>query len=261
MPSIQAVIDTILAQIPEPLTEDTVDTIKAGDPAQPVTGIVTTFLASQSVLEKARELGANLVITHEPTFYNHLDEVDWLAEDPVFQQKRAFIEQHNLVIWRFHDNLHRHQPDPTTAGISKELGWQAYYDQGKGIYNFPTISLLDLAQMVKQRLNIKALRMIGDPEMACQSAGILVDASGGRNHINFWRQNGVDVLIVGEIDEWETSEYTRDAVIQGRKRGLIITGHANSEEPGMEWLVGWLGRLFPEIPVHHVPVGDPFLFV
>jgi hypothetical protein len=63
-------------------------------------------------------LGANLVITHEPTFYNHLDETDWLTNDPVFQQKRTYIEQHNLVIWRFHDNLHQHQPDPTMAGIS-----------------------------------------------------------------------------------------------------------------------------------------------
>ena len=261
MPSIQSIIDTILAQIPEPLTKDTVDTLKAGDPSQPVSGIVTTFLASQAVLESALKLGANLVITHEPTFYNHLDETDWLTDDPVFQEKRAFIEQHNLVVWRFHDNLHRHRPDPTTAGISQALGWQAYLDEGQGFFKIPETSLLKLAQVVKERLGIKMLRLVGDPEMVCQSAGILVGAWGGRNHINFWRQTGVDVLIVGEIDEWETSEYTRDAVIQGRKRGLIITGHANSEEPGMEWLVDWLRPLFPEIPVHHVPVGDPFQFV
>ena len=79
---------------------------------------------------------------------------------------------------------------------------------------------------IKDRLGIGTLRMVGDPDMICQCAAILVGAWGGRNHINFWRQTGVDVLIVGEIDEWETSEYTRDAVIQGRKRGLIITGHA-----------------------------------
>ena len=258
MPSIQTAIETILAQIPEPLTEDTVDTIKAGDPSQPVTGIVTTFLASQSVLEKAVELGANLVITHEPTFYNHLDETDWLAEDPIFQQKRAFIEQHNLVIWRFHDNLHRHRPDPTMAGISQVLGWQDYLEDEQGIFKIPATSLSALAQLVKEGLGIKTLRMIGDPQMICQRAGVLVGAWGGRNHINFWRQTGVDVLFVGGIDEWETSEYTRDAVIQDRKQGLIITGHANSEEPGMAWLVNWLRPLFPQIPVHHVPVGDPF---
>ena len=87
MPSIQSVIDTILAQIPEPLTEDTVDTIKAGD--------------------------------------------------PVFLQKRAFIEQHHLVIWRFHDNLHGHRPDPTMAGISQAMGWQGYQDEEQGFFMIP----------------------------------------------------------------------------------------------------------------------------
>ena len=261
MPSIQSVIDTILTRIPDALTVDTVDTIKAGDPSQHITGIITTFLASQTVLEKAVHLGANLIITHEPTFYNHLDETDWLTDDPIFQEKKEYIEQHNLVIWRFHDNLHRHQPDPTFVGISKALEWEDYFDKGQSIFRFPAISLSELALMVKNRLGIKTLRMIGDPDMICQTAGILVGAGGGRNHMEFWRQTEVDVLIVGEIDEWETSEYTRDAVIQGHNRGLIITGHANSEEPGMEWLVEWLRPMFPEVPIYHVPVGDPFVFV
>ena len=261
MTSIQSVIDTILSRIPDPLVMDTVDTIKAGDPSQQITGIVTTFLASQAVLENAVSLGVNLIITHEPTFYNHLDETDWLSDDPIFQEKREYIERHNLVIWRFHDNLHRHQPDPTIVGISKALGWDDYIEEQQAIFKIPTVSLSELAQMIKNRLGIDRLRMIGDPEMVCQRAGILVGAWGGRNHMNFWRQTGVDVLIVGEIDEWETSEYTRDAVFQGRNRGLIITGHANSEEPGMEWLVDWLRPIFPDVPVHHVPVGDPFITV
>ena len=41
--SVQDVIHTILDQIPGAPREGTVDTVKAGDPAQPVTGIVTTF--------------------------------------------------------------------------------------------------------------------------------------------------------------------------------------------------------------------------
>jgi putative NIF3 family GTP cyclohydrolase 1 type 2 len=261
MTSIQSVIDTIMSQVPEALTADTVDTIKAGDPSQPVTGIVTTFLASQQVLGKAVDLGANLIITHEPTFYNHLDETDWLEDDPVYREKREYVEQHNLVIWRFHDNLHALQPDPTFVGIRDALGWEAYADEAQGIYQFPGISLSKLAQTIKSRLRINMLRMVGDPDMVCQTGAILVGAWGGRNHMNFWRESGVDVLIVGEIDEWETSEYTRDAVIQGRNRGLIITGHANSEEPGMHWLVDWLDSIFPDVPIHHVPVGDPFIFV
>ncbi len=262
MYTVQSVIDTILAAIPGSTTTDTVDTIKAGQADQPVTGIVTTFLASQAVLQKAAALGANFIITHEPTFYNHLDQVDWLTDDPVYQAKRQFIDDHHLALWRFHDNLHTNQPDPTLAGIVEALGWEAYTTTNDTpLFNIPPCSLHDLAQMVKERLGIRTLRLIGSPDMLCHKVGILVGACGGRFQISFWRKMEADVLIAGEIAEWETSEYARDALIQARAKGLIITGHANSEEAGMKWLVHWLQPKFPDLPIQHVPVGDPFQFV
>jgi len=233
-----------------------------GDPSVEVTGIVTTFLASQAVLQKAVELGANFIITHEPTFYNHLDTVDWLADDPIYRAKREFIETHHLVLWRFHDNLHTNRPDPTVAGISQALGWVEYATpETPTVYDIPPVSLGDLVQTVKTRLGIHTLRLIGRPEMVCRKVGILVGAWGGAHQMTFWRQKAVDVLIVGETPEWETVEYARDAMIQGRSQALIVTGHANSEEPGMHWLVDWLRPKFPNIAIQHVPVGDPFMFL
>lgn len=64
----------------------TVDTLKAGDPNSVVTGIVTTFMDTYPVLEQAVASGKNLIITHEPTFYNHLDNQELLAADPVQQE-------------------------------------------------------------------------------------------------------------------------------------------------------------------------------
>ena len=55
---------------------ETVDTFKAGDPDTPVTGIAVTMMATLDVLQRATAAGKNLVITHEPTFYNHLDKLD-----------------------------------------------------------------------------------------------------------------------------------------------------------------------------------------
>jgi putative NIF3 family GTP cyclohydrolase 1 type 2 len=246
MTTIQSIIDTILAAIPGSVTTETVDTIKTGDPTQPVTGIVTTFLASQAVLQKAVDLDANFVITHEPTFYNHLDNVAWLADDPIYQTKRSFIDAHRLVLWRFHDNLHANRPDPTVAGITQALGWERYADQEH-------LELFNLTAVT--------LKVIGNPEITCRKAGILVGAWGGTNQMLMWKNEDLDVLIVGETPEWETVEYARDAMLQGRNKALIVTGHANSEEPGMRWLVDWLRPKFPEVPIHHVPVGDPFRFV
>ncbi|GCE22947.1 Nif3-like dinuclear metal center hexameric protein [Dictyobacter kobayashii] len=123
---IQEVIDLIVAEIPGAPLEDSIDTFKCGDPEQEVTGIVTTFTATIDVLRQAVSQGANLIITHEPTFYEHRDNTDWLDEDPVYTAKRAFIDEHKLTIWRFHDYWHMHDPDGIQMGVEKVLGWENY---------------------------------------------------------------------------------------------------------------------------------------
>src|SRR5882672_474793 len=70
------VVQRIQQNIGVPWTEPTVDTFKDGDPATPVTGIAVTMMATFDVLQRAAARGANLVITHEPTFYDHFDKLD-----------------------------------------------------------------------------------------------------------------------------------------------------------------------------------------
>src|SRR5512145_3193082 len=128
MPIVQQLINSILEAIPGAPFPETVDTIKMGDPAREATGIVTTFLASQSVLQKAVDVGANFIIVHEPTFYNHLDDTDWLKGDAVYQAKRQFIDEHRLTLWRLHDYWHSHQPDGIMIGVLRSLGWETYVE-------------------------------------------------------------------------------------------------------------------------------------
>ena len=109
---------------------NTVDTIKAGDPSTPVKGIAVTFLDTMDVLREADKRGLNLVITHEPTFYNHLDETAFFVEDPVYLEKLAFIQQHHMVVFRFHDQMHAISPDPVAIGLVEAIGWQSYMDAG-----------------------------------------------------------------------------------------------------------------------------------
>jgi hypothetical protein len=61
---------------------------------------------------------------------------------------------------------------------------------------------------------------------------------------------------VGELAEWETSEYVRDAAHAGQNRAALVVGHAASEEPGMKWLADWLRPRFPAVTVTHVPLRD-----
>jgi len=121
----QQVIDRIKGHVGVDWHEPTVDTFKAGDPQAPVTGIAVVMMSTLDVLQRAAAAGSNLIITHEPTFYDHNDRTsDLEAEnDAVLAAKQAFIKSHGLVIWRFHDYWHRRRPDGIQTGMVHKLGW------------------------------------------------------------------------------------------------------------------------------------------
>lgn len=100
---------------------------------------------------------------------------------------------------------------------------------------------------------------MGQPDMSCKRVGLLVGSPGG--HWQILTLGGdIDVLVTGEINEWETCEYVRDALYQGQTRALMIVGHSLSEEEGMAYLVEWLRPRIPGVTITHVPTGDPFRF-
>ncbi len=259
--TIQDVINLITEEIPGAPWESTVDTIKSGDSSQPVRGIITTFLATQRIIDYAVRQNINLIITHEPTYYNHLDETVWLESDPVYQKKRKTLEDHGIVVWRFHDYWHAYKPDGVTTGALKLLGWESYADAERPqLCQIPSISLAELSRFMKARFGAKRIRVMGDADMSCSRVGLLVGSASGQRQIEMLSE--VDALVVGEVREWETTEYVRDANWQGdRQKGLIVIGHALSEEPGMEWLAKWLTPRLPGVIVAHQPTGDPFYFV
>ena len=126
-------------------TYRTVDTVKAGDASQEVRGVVTTFMATVPVLRRAVELDANLVLTHEPTYFNGADDVSALAEDPVYRAKLDLIQESGVVVGRLHDHPHgmaRRSPaernamlgdpndDPFFMGLVESLGCAASSERG-----------------------------------------------------------------------------------------------------------------------------------
>jgi putative NIF3 family GTP cyclohydrolase 1 type 2 len=258
--TVQEVIDLLIGAAGRQGIPDTVDTIKTGDSARALAGVVTTFMANVGVIEQAIALGANLIVTHEPTFYNHRDETDWLADDPVYRAKRKLLDDHGIVTFRYHDFIHSITPDPVIQATSDQLGWTAgAVPEAPAVYRVPPSHLEELVADVKQRLGLPNVRVVGDPKQVCRRVGLLVGAPGGRRQIGFLSLNQVDAVVVGEIAEWETSEYVRDANRVGRPLALIVVGHSASEALGMKWLAGWLKPRLP-VPVDYVAAPSPFAY-
>ena len=259
--TVQDIINLVLKEGNLTPINDTVDTIKCGSGSQVVTGIVTTMFPTINVIEETAKLNANFIIAHEPSFYNHRDDTQFVKNNSVLKQKQDLLEKHKITIWRFHDYCHSLKPDAISYGVVKKAGWLPYYKAGERILTVPSISLKDLVSHLKSSLNISHLRIIGDLDQPCEKIALLPGASGGQKQISTVENYKPDVLIVGEISEWETGEYMRDEKSFGGKTALIILGHSVSEEPGMEWVAEWLQPKIPDIKITHITSGDPFVWL
>ena len=241
----------------------TVDTLKAGDPNTPVTGIATTFMATLEVLREAARRGDNLVISHEPTFYNHQDDQSTFADDPVYKEKLAFIESHHMVVYRLHDEIHSATPDHIETGLIDALGWQPYISKATTheapfFATIPPITVADLAAQLEKKLGDPAVRIVGDPHLTVTHIGINPGSAGGPRNIATLQRPDVELMLLGEGTEWEAIPYVRDAQTEGRPKALILLGHEASEEPGMEQCAKDLRPLFPNLHVDHIPSHEAF---
>jgi putative NIF3 family GTP cyclohydrolase 1 type 2 len=242
--------------------KETVDTFKAGDPDTKVIGIAVTMMATFDVLQRAAASGANLIITHEPTFYNHLDQTDQIPEkerDLVLRDKLAFIKEHHLVVWRFHDHWHARNPDGIEAGMVRALAWERFQDGlNQYLFTIPETTLDELAADLRNRLHIRVMRVVGNPAMKVTRVALAPGSPGMQKEIRALEMPDIQVLVTGESREWETVEYVADAVAQQKQKALIILSHIPSEQAGMEECARWLKTFVTEVPVEFIPAAQPF---
>jgi putative NIF3 family GTP cyclohydrolase 1 type 2 len=281
--TVQQIIDKIIerAGLPAKL-EHTCDILICGTPNMEVTGIVTSFMATVDVIREARKIGANMIITHEPTWFNGADDTEWLVGDPVYAAKKVLLKQDGLAIWRYHDHMHMHRPDEIYEGIVHELGWEPYLQRPAEIaapapgvqpdfiksfydyYDLPEKTVREFADELKDKLCIDAVRIVGRPDMVCSRVGILV--GGGslglgdeKMPARAMEAHDIHVMVCGDVVEWTLPAYVNDAAQLGHKRALIITGHERTEEWGMKYMAGWLREL-TKTKVTFVDAKDPYIY-
>lgn len=256
--TLNEIIDLFRREIPGWNHAQTVDTLKHGDPAAPFPGIACTFMATPAVIREAARRGARLIITHEPTYYNHHD-IPADANDPVVAGKRALLEEYGITLWRCHDSIHAMRPDGILTGMVAALGWREYQNTpGGNIFDLPAQTLAELVGQVKRTLDIGMIRWVGEAGMPVRRVGLSVGCAGWEWQRQILRAPGVDVLLCGEQREWEACEYVRDSNQLGKPCGLIVLGHCKSEEAGVGYLASWLRTRLQGVEIHLIEAGDPF---
>lgn len=262
MVNVQDVMDAL--EGPAGPQNHSVDGLCFGELLAEVTGIAVTFMATQAVLEQAVRAGANLIISHEGLFYSHHDVTNQ-EQNSVADAKRRFLEENALAVYRFHDGIHRSQPDGIMEGLVRALDWQAYVTEHRpeaALLTMPETSVDQVILHIKRKLSLQYVRAVGELSMNCSRIALLAGYRGGRDTaIPLFEKYHADLVIYGEGPEWETPEYTRDAQAMGKRQSLIVLGHAESEQPGMELAARRLSERFPMLPVHFIPVAPLFRVV
>lgn len=250
--TVSQVIERIIAEVPGGKLNETVDTLKSGSGDQIVTGIVTTMFATVKVIQATAKIKANFIIAHEPTFYNHEDNPNWVENNSTVAEKKALLDKYQITVWRFHDYWHRMKPDGILHGVLEKTEWLTYNPKEENVFQIPAQTLIDIIRHLKDSLKIPHLRYIGDESANCSIIVLLPGAAGGQKQVKMVVENKADLLIVGESPEWEAPEFIRDSKALGKSASMIVLGHAYSEEAGMEYLVKWLQPKLPGIKVTHI---------
>ncbi|MGX8833397.1 Nif3-like dinuclear metal center hexameric protein [Amedibacillus sp. YH-ame6] len=249
------------------------DQILFGDVDQECKGIVTTCFASINVIKKAISLGANLIICHEALFYNHGDRQEWLMEskNTTFLSKRKMLEHHRIVVWRNHDYIHsglfinNQYHDGILFGLLKQLEWEDYVDGTCAIptlLNIPKTSLKSIVEYISEKLHLNGVKYIGDKSSKISKILLFYHIWGTSNDnklISKIQDEEIQLLIPGETVDFTVNEYIQDSSQIGFQKAMLILGHFNVEEAGMQYMITYLPDILGNnIHYTYVQSGDMY---
>jgi putative NIF3 family GTP cyclohydrolase 1 type 2 len=178
--------------------------------------------------------------------------------DPVYVGKNALIEKHKLVVFRLTQHWNQRKPDPRAQGLAAAMGWTKYHVSDDALrYDVPGIRLDALASQLKKTLGTRGgIRAIGDRAITVRRIGLLPGYTTIQASIAMMPD--VDVIITGEVQEWESATYAQDVAFAGIKKGFISVGRVVNEAAGMQVCADWLKTIVPEVAVRFISAGDPY---
>lgn len=239
--------------------ERTCDTVKCGDPEREARRIAVCCFATPDVIREAAAWGAQLLITHEPTFYDHWDQIE---DTPVGHAKRQLLEESGLVLYRYHDHPHAAPADLIGAGEVEALGLEGTLEErgAEEINRFTLHTAMtprSLAEHIEKTLGIAHVRICGAADAPCTRLALAFGTPRGVfEELSGW----ADIVLTGEACEWRVGEYARDAAQLGFAKALLILGHCGSERDGMRYIAGRLKTALPALEVRYFESGEVYTY-
>lgn len=193
-----------------------------GDPAATVHTVLFALDVTDTVLDEAASLGADLLVTHHPLMFSPIQRI---TEDQYEAHLLRRMIRMGISMIAAHTNL-----DRAPGGMNDVLADLCGLGQVRGedfvrVGNLPApITAEQLARQLSERLRT-AVRLMGDPAHVCKVLGLCT--GGGSSEWEQAQALGADAYLSGEIKHHHALEMSW--------RGMVCfeCGHFATEEPGL----------------------------
>lgn len=218
---------------PKNLTEEWDNVgLLVGDPEQEVQKVLVALDATPEVILEAIKEKVDMIVTHHPLFIPQFSgPIKSITTDSLIGKAVITLVRNNISLYCAHTNL-----DIATGGVNDVLGntlgleklnlLQITTDDGSngigriGILPEET-ELGEFAKVVKQRLKLETIRLIGDAKVKVQKVALC--SGSGMSMLNIVAESKADVFVTGDVKYHEAQEALAIGI------NIIDVGHYQSE--------------------------------
>lgn len=204
--------------------------LMVGDRGEQVTKILVALDCTLEVIEEAKELGAELILSHHPLLFR---KPSTITTDTLLGRKIIELIKNNIALYSSHTNW-----DSVKGGINEEFVKYLGFGPGEIMAKNPVeptagigrmvvleeeMPLNQIISQVKEKLNLKAVRFAGDLNKTIKSIAF-VNGS-GQEFMDMAKRKGADLIITGDTTYHFVSDYSEEGLC------IMDIGHFNSEWP------------------------------
>lgn len=232
---------------------NTVDQLLWGDAEREVCTVGVAWMATLDNLRAAADLGCELLVSHEPLFWEHRPEgVRYRGVEPGLAKIRL-LQETGLTVLRAHDSWDNWPGIGIRDSWARGLGLTTFLAEDatrwRAVYAIPETTLREFAQTVARRiapLGEDSVRVYGDPDRRVSRPALGVGCIGPDAEMIAL---GADVLLV--CDDGASYWATRER-LTALGAAVIVVEHGTSELWGIESLARHLQEAFPALRLHYL---------
>lgn len=201
-----------------------------------VSNILIALDCTMEVIEEAKDKACNFILTHHPLLFV---KPEVITDETLLGRKILQLVKNDISVYSAHTNL-----DSVKGGlndiITELLGFKNYSvievnnincnSLEEGIGRLVTLdspsTLLEICDIVKAKLKLKALRYVGE-DAKIISKIVIINGSGE----DFYKaafKLGADLIITGDTKYHNTSDFRESGM------SIIDAGHFETEWPAMK---------------------------